>query len=147
MNKGDKVRMLRDFNGGVPRMGDIGTVIDTDHTSFPYQVQWSSTCILWMRANEVERVSVTLAAPPVGMTSAQLAEYTDGFIRAAMARVNGVGSEQYETPEGQRFERMSPVQILEMAREEAQDLAVYAAMTDIRIARLIDALEAKNVAV
>lgn len=76
--------------------------------------------------------------PPeaTGMTSADLADEFESFIRASRARVTGVGDEQYSTGEGQRFERMPIGELITMAREEAQDLAVYAAMIDIRLARL-----------
>lgn len=75
------------------------------------------------------------------MTSAELADYFADFVTAGQARVNGVGAEQYANPEGQKFETMTPLELIQWAREEAQDLAVYAAMVDIQLSRLAERLE------
>ena len=77
------------------------------------------------------------------MTSAELAERVEGFIRACKSRVMGTGNDQYSTAEGQAFERMSPLELVRMAREEAQDGAVYMAMLDVQLAKLEEALVAK----
>ena len=85
-----------------------------------------------------------------GMSSADLAYGLGIFLNASVARVFGPGREQYEKRRDnggvfQAFEEMTPRQILKMAREEVQDLGAYAAMTDIRLARLERAFEVNDV--
>ncbi|MEV7589705.1 hypothetical protein AB0O42_05470 [Streptomyces sp. NPDC089922] len=80
------------------------------------------------------------------MTSKQLADEVGHFIRKCRGRILGIGAEQYEGPDGrQKFETMPLVELVTYAREEAQDLAVYAAMLDIRLKKLEDALREKDV--
>lgn len=78
--------------------------------------------------------------PEIGMTSEQLAAYVEDFIDACTSRVTGVGDEQYSEGGTQKFESMGLDDLLTWAREEVQDLAVYAAMLDIRFARVQKAL-------
>lgn len=70
------------------------------------------------------------------MTSDELAGRFKDFIGKCAARILTVGKSQYDFDGVQKFEGMPILELLEMAREEAQDLAVYAAMLDIRFARL-----------
>ncbi|MBK3559287.1 hypothetical protein JHN55_22730 [Streptomyces sp. MBT56] len=79
------------------------------------------------------------------MTSEELADNFGHFMRACRGRILGVGAEQYEDDNGQKFETMPLVELVVYAREEAQDLAVYAAMLDIRLKRLEDALREKGI--
>lgn len=84
-----------------------------------------------------------------GMTSADLAYGLGTFLNAAVARIAGTGREQYEKRDRngkpfQAFEQMTPLELLQMAREEVQDLGVYAAMLDIRLARLTAAFLAND---
>ena len=74
------------------------------------------------------------------MTPSQLAEYVTEFIGECQSRVMGVGADQYSQGESQKFETMPLPDLITYAREEAQDLAVYAAMIDIRLQRLEAAL-------
>lgn len=67
------------------------------------------------------------------VTSEELAARVEEFIRAAQARVLGSGREQYESDGTQRFESMTAGELIAWAREEAQDLAVYATMADLRL--------------
>ena len=76
------------------------------------------------------------------MTSEELADEVGQFIQACRGRILGVGAEQYEQEDGQKFETMPLLELIQYAREEAQDLAVYAAMIDIRLSRFEDALRA-----
>jgi hypothetical protein len=80
------------------------------------------------------------------VTSEELADEVGHFIRQCRGRILGIGAEQYDQGDGQqKFEGMPLVELVVYAREEAQDLAVYAAMLDIRLKRLEDALRAKGV--
>ncbi|MFJ7590158.1 hypothetical protein ACIQZO_22785 [Streptomyces sp. NPDC097617] len=76
------------------------------------------------------------------MTSEELADYVTDFIGECRSRILGVGAEQYSCGEMQKFELLPLVDLIRYAREEAQDLAVYAAMVDIRLSRLEAALRA-----
>jgi hypothetical protein len=63
--------------------------------------------------------------------------------------VAGAGRDQYEKQDAngrtfQSFEEMPPLDLLVMAREEVQDLGVYAAMLDLRLARLQAVFEATD---
>lgn len=73
-----------------------------------------------------------------GITSGQLAVGVGEFINDAQMRVLGVGREQYDEGDGQKFERMPLPQLCDWALEELQDVAVYAAMLAIRIQRIKD---------
>ena len=84
-----------------------------------------------------------------GMSSADLADGVHDFITECMKRIHGPGREQYEKRDKnnmlyQAFEEMTPLELLQMAREEVQDLGVYAAMLDIRLARLTAAFKAND---
>lgn len=77
------------------------------------------------------------------MTSDQLADYVTDYINECRGRILGVGKDQYEVSEGvQKFEVMPLRDLITFAREEAQDLAVYAAMVDVRLSRLEELLVA-----
>jgi hypothetical protein len=84
-----------------------------------------------------------------GMSTEDLAYGMGFFLTAAVHRIAGPGREQYEKRRDnggvfQAFEQMTPREIVRMAREEVQDLGVYACMTDIRLARLEKALEVND---
>ena len=76
------------------------------------------------------------------MTSDELARRVEETIRACRERVLGVGHDQYADGDRQAFERMSPLKLIEMAREEVQDLTVYAVMTDIQLQKIEEMLRA-----
>jgi hypothetical protein len=76
-----------------------------------------------------------------GISSEELSLAVAVFLSGAVQRVAGTGREQYEKRDKdgkpfQAFEQMTPYELVTMAREEVQDLGVYAAMTDLRLARL-----------
>jgi hypothetical protein len=82
-----------------------------------------------------------------GISSDELVWGFASFMNAAASRIYGTGSDQYEKRDKdgkpfQAFEEMTPLELLQMAREEVQDLGVYAAMLDIRLARLTAAFVA-----
>ncbi|MEU3618821.1 hypothetical protein ABZ725_41840 [Streptomyces sp. NPDC006872] len=58
------------------------------------------------------------------------------FMGQCTNRILTVGAEQYSDGDTQKFETMPILGLVQYAREEAQDLAVYAAMLDIRLSRL-----------
>lgn len=70
------------------------------------------------------------------MTPEDLARGFSDFMGQCTGRILTVGAEQYSEGEKQKFETMPLPELVTYAREEAQDLAVYAAMLDIRLARL-----------
>ncbi|MEV2279301.1 hypothetical protein AB0I72_27360 [Nocardiopsis sp. NPDC049922] len=78
------------------------------------------------------------------MTSEDLAREVNATIAACQERVVGVGNSQYSYGDTQRFEEMPFADLVLMAREEVQDLIVYAVMTDIRLKRLQEAISAFN---
>lgn len=142
---GDTVRIL----AGEIRpheAGDIGEIIKVDSSDcVRVEVNGASW---WYLVADLEVVNTEAPkAPPFGMTPDALAGYVQDFITAAKARVTGVGAEQYAGADSQKFERLSLSELFTMAREEAQDLAVYAAMIDIRLQRIEEALNSKGVSV
>lgn len=85
-----------------------------------------------------------------GMTCDDLSAGLGEFYYAATSRICGPGRVEYEQRDKngnpfQAFEQMTPRELLQMAREEVQDLGVYAAMLDIRLARMDAALKANEV--
>ncbi|MCG5459603.1 hypothetical protein PSH03_005386 [Micromonospora sp. PSH03] len=142
---GDRVKLTRIYNT-LP-VGTVGVVsrVDIDDNRQPVYVDFQGERYgMWPYADNIERVTTPdfPQVPSVNVSPDQLAEYVGAFISAAQSRVRGVGAEQYSTSEGQRFEGMTIPELIVMAREEAQDLAVYAAMVDIRLARMGEAFEA-----
>jgi hypothetical protein len=76
------------------------------------------------------------AVPKFGMSSADLAEFTEAFLRRTTGRILGVGHEQYSFNGFQKFEGMTVEELLEMTLEELEDAAVYSSMLWILVARL-----------
>lgn len=120
----------------------VGTVIKVERDSnrlMPYLVLFSDGLRrheeLWFFDHELIPVDGQ-RPPPEGMTSVDLADYVETFIRGCRTRILGIGNEQYSGSDGQAFERMTPLELIGMAREEAQDGAVYMGMLDILLARL-----------
>lgn len=74
------------------------------------------------------------------MTSEDLAREVEDFIGRATARIAGVGQEQYDDGEGQKFERLPLNNLFDWAQEELEDIANYAAMLSIRIGRVKQAV-------
>lgn len=74
------------------------------------------------------------------MNAEEMAEHEEIFIRAIKLRTLGPGR-HYETDGVMRFENMTPLQIIEYAREEVQDLANYAFMLDFQLAKLAKVLD------
>ncbi len=70
------------------------------------------------------------------MTPGELSARFFDFMKQCNGRILTVGAEQYSEGDTQKFETMPLLELVQYAREEAQDLAVYAAMLDIRLSRL-----------
>lgn len=70
------------------------------------------------------------------MSPEKLADHFTDFVTDCKDRILTVGAEQYSEGDTQKFETMPLLGLVQYAREEAQDLAVYAAMLDIRLSRL-----------
>lgn len=75
------------------------------------------------------------------MKSEQLADIVGSAILRCRHRVLGVGDEQYSEGDTQKFEKMSPDELLAWAQEEADDLVVYGVMLGYRIQRIRQVLE------
>jgi hypothetical protein len=70
------------------------------------------------------------------MKSDKLAEYVEDQIVRVYDRILGVGQEQYGQEEDQLFETMPLDKLFEFAREELDDIIVYAVMLKIRLDRM-----------
>lgn len=69
------------------------------------------------------------------MTSQALYTYQREFTRYAARRLLGVGADQYDEGDGQKFERMSVGELVDGLREELADIINYATMIDIQLQR------------
>jgi hypothetical protein len=87
--------------------------------------------------NEPEMADV----PDFGMSSEALAQYTSEFVNRCVTRILTVGHDQYDQGGHQRFEAHSIADVCQMALEEIEDLAVYAAMLHIKLRRTLAAVE------
>jgi hypothetical protein len=157
-NIGDKVKIVSGADWG-HELGDIGTITsnangDNGDSVYEYRVK-----VPGQKANdgfydehEIELVATVAAAvaspadlaiPVKGITSEQLAEFTLAYNKAVQDRITGVGHDQYDEGFGfgQKFESMKLTELLDYLAEELQDVAAYAAMLHIRIARVKDAIE------
>lgn len=70
------------------------------------------------------------------MTSEELAEETERIISCAQSRILGTGKNQYSTGGTQKFEEMTPLDLLDEAQDEILDLINYSVMTYIRVERI-----------
>lgn len=76
------------------------------------------------------------------MTSEELADEVESLIRKCRDRVLGVGNEQYSREDGsQNFEHLPFPELFEWISEELQDVVAYAAMLNVRVSRLAEALK------
>lgn len=75
-----------------------------------------------------------------GMSSADLASFTEALASFAQSRVRGTGAEQYEEATGQQFERMTPEAIAEYALEEFADVINYMSMSAIKMLAAVRAM-------
>lgn len=75
------------------------------------------------------------------MTSEELADAVEDAIRRTRGRVLGVGLEQYDEGDIQRFEWMELDELLDWTLEEVDDLVVYGVMLGIRLRRLQKAIQ------
>lgn len=139
MKVGDRVRFLPgSWMVSGHEVGDVGLITHVYDGDDAYEVSSNDSTGYYV-GYELEVIAPKV--PDFGIPPAGLAAYVGEFIAAATARVNGPGAEQYFDGAAQKFERMTPLELVEWAREEAQDLAVYAAMLDIRLARVRNALK------
>lgn len=68
------------------------------------------------------------------MNSREFADQVTNIVTALRHRIIGIGTDQYEQPDGtQRFETRPIEQIVIDALEEVDDLIVYAAQLRIRL--------------
>lgn len=78
------------------------------------------------------------------MTSEQLRDYVSDLVLACGTRITGPGNEQYsKIVDGepvQLVEQLPLADICQWAREELQDLIVYAAALHLRFERLEDSI-------
>lgn len=69
------------------------------------------------------------------MTAEGLAEYQDLFCQYARKRIKGVGKDQYDLGDMQKFENMTVSSLISGLREELADIINYAVMLDIQASR------------
>lgn len=80
-------------------------------------------------------------APPPGVSTQQLAEFQRRFATYARLRLLGPGADQYVRDGKQKFESLSPRQLVQELLDELADIVNYAAMLAIQLQRLPDRLE------
>jgi len=85
-----------------------------------------------------------LSGPEFGMSSADLAGYVAEAITRATSRVVGVGQDQYDQGDHQKFETLSLDEMVEMSLEELDDVIVYSVMQQIRVRRIWDELRRRG---
>jgi len=68
-----------------------------------------------------------------GISSAELAEFHQALANAGKERFVGVGSQQYESLKGQKFETMSSKQLTDELIEELIDVQNYVTMLAIKV--------------
>lgn len=75
------------------------------------------------------------AYPSYGMTTPQLVSAQYAFTAAARQRIAGIGSEQYDVEDHQKFEEMDPLQLLLELRDELLDAVNYLTFIDVQVER------------
>lgn len=81
---------------------------------------------------------------PFGMDSDDLAHEAAEFIADCVARIKGVGNDQYSSNGFQKFETLELDELFQYTLEEVQDIANYCAFLAIRIQRLRSALDDRD---
>lgn len=71
--------------------------------------------------------------PSAGLSSDALGDYAERFIRRSVERFKGVGREQYDRGDRQKFQDMSMSELLNETIDELQDVANYAVMLAYRV--------------
>lgn len=84
-------------------------------------------------ADRVEAIAIQALREPLKADLLRGGTAVFGIVGEAKDRMLGVGADQYDEGEGQKFERMKPSELLAGAREEMLDLINYAAMAIIQI--------------
>lgn len=69
-------------------------------------------------------------------SSSELADGVERVIRDVRTRIEGVGAEQYQEAEGQRFERLPLGDVFREAEEELLDTVVYACQLIFKLENL-----------
>ena len=77
------------------------------------------------------------------MNSNELAHEVGRVVEQAQARITGIGADQYDMGDTQKFESMSLDELLACAQEETLDLVNYGVMLTILLERTREALAAK----
>ena len=68
-----------------------------------------------------------------GVSSAELASFTECLASFAQSRIKGIGHDQYDTAGGQEFEYRDEAATAEYMMEELADVMSYAAMAAIKV--------------
>lgn len=82
-------------------------------------------------ANRVEAIAIEALREPLAATLKAGDGRLFDIVQEARDRMLGVGADQYDEGAIQKFERMTPAELLDGAREEMLDLINYAAMAVI----------------
>lgn len=77
-----------------------------------------------------------------GMSSDELASFTEVLTSLAQSRTRGTGHDQYAQDGGQQFEGMSPAEVAEYMMEELADVVNYASMSAIKVLAMARAMMA-----
>ena len=83
-------------------------------------------------------------SPDFGITSYELAEYIRSFARWCAQRVEGPGMVEYDRGSHQKFEVMTPQELIQGLQEELADAANYISMISLHIGRLAKSLPDKD---
>jgi hypothetical protein len=139
---GERVRVITGEHAG--KFGEIDTVFTNGY----YLVSVDGVpATLVFEYNHIEPLIEPvllpkfLPAPAYGMTCAALADEVSEAITRATGRVVGVGQEQYDLGDSQKFERMDLADLIEGALEELDDVIVYSVRVGIRFRRILDGLK------
>jgi hypothetical protein len=82
---------------------------------------------------------------PFGMSSEDLADFVQEFIKDCTSRIKGAGNDQYSFEGYQKFEVMDLDDLFEYIEEEFRDIPNYLAMLYLRIRRVREALKAVDI--
>lgn len=76
-----------------------------------------------------------------GVSSDELASFTECLASLAQSRIKGVGHEQYDVAGEQEFESRSPAETAEYVLEELADGMAYMAMSAIKVLAILRAAQ------
>lgn len=143
ITKGDGVGIVGTVHGWIEAFGKWEVVVgEVSYLKETHELEplFTMSQVVSVKVAEDSTPALVNAVIPFGMTSEDLAQTAAEYIAACVARIKGVGNDQYSEGGHQKFESMELDDLFVYALEELQDFSNYAVFLAIRLERLRNAI-------